>query len=515
VSRPRPFQIALWTVIALTFVVGLLRFDGPARGYWDTYITTPAMFMNQVPVHFVLRDGTPAFHPTLHGVLPNDLVDKDDFGIITKDQRLGGGVVASLSYAFFGQLGFRVLFAFTWMLLIPLGVLVFRQILPDRDWAGLLGAIAFAWNPFMLNVDRLNNNGFSLPLMLLVIYLLFRKDRPLVLTAIVFGVLAGIRNEAICFVPAITWWILRRDPERSSLRPFLRRFGRLFVFGVLTVLALSPILYWKWFAFGNPLMHPSQYAHFQGFRPEFPHHFFGWTFSFNGLFNWPFHTQLVRTPHFGYPTYLLFPLATARAFGLVGIAIIFYGVYVLARRRPAVLAFFLAWMAPVYILFGPQENWEEVKMTFMLLAWPPLLPFFAAGLVGLWEQPTWTKRLVPFGALLIVALVGIKGLGAVHAPQDMRWYVRFPNADLQKNPKAQAGLAEVDRNDALYFQSYETAAEIAQQRQKLSAALPWPAQYLPLDWDFGREWAEMKTEAHTRDLEVEEVWGYIYGTRRL
>ena len=519
----------LLATCVLTFAFALFRYDGPAKGYWDTYITAPAMFMNKQPVNFVLRDGSPAFEPQLKGVLPDDLVSiapegeepgKQHFGIITKDQRLGGGIVASVPYAFFGQFGFRVVFAFGIMLLIPLTVLVFRETWSGYDWAGLFGGVLLAWNPYMLNVDRLNSNGLVFPLMLLLLYLMLRLKRTggqgIVLMGLVFGVLAGIRNEAICFVPAICYWMLRPDPAGShgGQRSFAARFGRLTLVGALCVLALSPILYWKWYAFGHPLMHPSQFPHFQGFRPTFEHSLLGWHFSFNGLFNWPLHDQLVRTPHFGYPTYLLFPLVTARALGTVGVALVFYGVYTLWRVRREVVILLLIWMLPVYVLFGPQENWEEVKMTFMLLAWPPLGVFAAAGLVGL-RQLELKPALMHLAAVTAAVFCVVKLLGMVAVPEDDRWYVRFPNASLNTNAAAQAGLDERDRNDALYFQSYETEAEIAYERGKLSAGWPWPMRYLPLDWDFGREWSEMGTEIGERELVVEDIWGYIYGSRKL
>ena len=501
---------ALLVLTALTFVVALFRFDGPAKGYWDTYITAPAMFMNQEPVDFVLTDGSPTWDIQLQGRLPHDLVDRDGFGIITKDQRIGGGITASLPYAFFGQLGFRVLFAFTIALIIPLGFLVCREILPGRPFAAITAGIALAWNPFMLSVDRLNANAFSMPLMLLVLLLILRpRVRPVAL-GLVFGVLAGIRNEAVCFVPAICYWMLRPDGQRS----FPQRFGRLFVVGTLTVVALSPVLYWKWYAFGNPLMHPSQYPHFQGFRPTFVHSLFGASFEFNGLFNWPLHTDLVRTPHFGYPTYLLFPLVTARAFGLVLSAMILLGVWSLWRDRRPLALFFLLWMAPVYVLFGPQENWEEVKMTFMLLAYAPLAPFLAAGAVAAWDGFESKRMVAVFGGLCVFVFLSVKLIGMIEVPQDTRWYERFPNADLEKNPSAQEGLAELERNDHTYFQSYETEAEIARERAKLTAGWPWPAQYLPSQMDISREWWEMRMEAGKRELRVTEIWGYIYGLRK-
>jgi hypothetical protein len=502
-------------VCALTFVLAMFRFDGPAKGYWDTYITAPAMFMNKVPVKFVLKDGSPAFNPKLEGRLPHDLVDKDDFGIITKDQRLGPGITASFEYAFFGQLGFRLLYAMAFTLIIPLCVLATREVFPKFGVIpGLLGGIALTWNPYLFNVDRLNANLFSMPLILLVLYLMLRPKRNIVLIGLMFGVLAGIRNEAVCFVPAICYWMLRQNTDQPFFKGFPRRFGELFVVGALTVVALGPIFYWKWYAFGNPLMHPSQYSHFQGFRPEFLHSFFGKEFTFNGLFNWPFHTKLVRTPHFGYPTYLLFPLVTARALGLVICALLLNGTWVLWRKHRAVLIMLVVWMAPVYVLFGPQENWEEVKMTFMLLAWPPLGLFIAAGLTPFADTLALKTNLVRVAALAVVVFAVVAGLSSVHAPQDERWYVRFPNADKAKNPAAQEGLAETARNEWTYFQSYETEAEIARERDKLSTVWPWPATYLPVTWDFGREWIEMKDEAGKEELVVLEIWGYIYGASR-
>ncbi|HIA03721.1 MAG TPA: hypothetical protein EYN66_17745 [Myxococcales bacterium] len=494
----------------LTFVVAMFRFDGPAKGYWDTYITAPAMFMNKTPVNFVLKDGKKAFDTNLKGVLPDDLVNKDDFGIITKDQRLGGGISAALSYGAMRQLGFRVLFALALTLMIPLTVLLWRRFDMGSDWAGLSGGLVLAWNPYMLNVDRLNANAFSMPLMLLTLYLLVLKPARPIILGLVFGVLAGIRNEAVCFVPAIIYWMLKRDEETR----FGQRFIQLFVVGVCTVIALSPILYWKWYAFGHPLMHPSQYPHFQGFRPEFAHSLFGLDFTFNGLFNWPLHTELVRTPHFGYPTYLLFPLVTIRALGLVVSALALLGAGLLFTHRRSMFWLMFAWMAPVYLLFGPQENWEEVKMTFMLLAWPPIGVFVAAGVAPFTGRIQLKRRLITLGFLVVALFGGVQLVGAVDAPQDERWYVRFPNADKNKNPAAQEGLAEEERNDWVYFQSYENSEEIARERAKLTAAWPWPARYLPLNWEFGREWDEMCDEASRKELTVLEIWGYIYGTRR-
>ena len=509
-------------LIAITFAVALLRFDGPAKGYWDTYITAPAMFMNRQPVDFVLKDGSPAWDVTLQGTLPSDLVDEESFGIITIVQRIGGPIVAAPLFTAFGLFGFRLLFALLVALLIPATVLACRPLWEgssegdsevQRGWSALAAGTLLAWNPYVLSVDRLNANLFVLPMGLVVIYLLCRERTSWLGLGLIFGALAGIRNEAICFLPAICFWLLLgRDREQLSCN---QRFRNLCVVGAGTVLAMLPVFFWKSYALGHPFMHPSQYSHFQGFRPEFAHSLLGWEFSFNGLFNWPFHSELVRTPHFGYPTYLLFPLVTARALGVFGTALVLGGLGALWKQRRSLAVMLVLWMLPVYVLFGPQENWEEVKMTFMLLAWPPLALLLALGLR--WSAELLMRGWRPclhFVALVLAVGVGVAALSSVHVPQDERWYVRFPNADLDKNPAAQEGLAESERNDWQYFQSYETEAEIERERAKLSAAALFPAVYLPLQWDFSREWREIQGEVGERKLEVLEIWGYIYGSRR-
>ena len=488
--------------------MGFLRFDGPARGYWDTYITAPAMFMSGQAVDFYRIDGTPVDPIQLRGQLPQDLVDKDTFGIITKDQRIGGGMVAAPAFSAFGQIGFRILFALSFALIIPLTVLVWRRIQPGSDWAGLCGGLLLAWNPFVVTVDRLNNNLFALPIMLAVLALILDRERrksTLLLAGILFGILAGIRNEAICFVPAIVYWYVRSD----GVHTWKQRFGQLLTVGGLTVVVLSPFLYWKWYAFGHPLMHPSQYPHFQGFRPEFYHELFGSGFCFNGLFNWPLNDTLVRTPHFGYPTYILFPLVTARAFGVIGVALTILGFGLLWRSHGHVSRFLLFWMLPVYVLFGPQENWEEVKMTFMLLAYPPLGVAFAAGVYGCFQRGQLRRRLVALAVIALAVFAGIRWVGTVEAPVDERWYQRFPNA-APENPSSLAGLDPADRNDHIYFERHESSEEIAQERAKLTAGYPWPMPYLPSRFHWDRSKDLIEGEWGQRSLRIEEIWDHIY-----
>jgi len=48
------------------------------------------------------------------------------------------------------------------------------------------------------------------------------------------------------------------------------------------------------------------------------------------------------------------------------------------------------------------------------------------------------------------------------------------------------------------------------ERNKLTAAWPWPASYLPLNLDFSRELSELWSEQGQRTLSIPAVWDDIY-----
>ena len=514
-----------WALAALAFALALLRYDGPARGYWDTYIAAPAMLMAGEAPEFVLADGKPAYAMHLRGVLPEDLVgprgtpQAPGYGTMTRDQRIGTAMLAAPPYLALGLLGFALLFALAAALVVPMAVLVVRawqaetQPLETTDQGhgpALLGAAVLAFNPYMLSIDRLNPNVFALPLVLLLLWLALAR-KPAWQLGIVLGVLAGMREEAVCFVPVLAWW------QARGPKPLQQRLLPLAQVGLATLFAMLPAMVYKAHAFGSPFVHPSQYAHHEGWRPEFLHGFMGLSFTFNGLLNWPLHETLVRTPHFAFPVMLLWPLVTLRALGLGLSALALCGA---VRLRRDVLVLLLGFSLPIYGLFALQENWEEVKMTFLLLALGPLPVLVAAGAQAL-RGPDARRTGLAVVAVALLLFAGVQVAGQVQAPQDPRWQVRFPNADPKRNPDVQRGLEPGARNDWRFFQSTETPADLARERAKLTAGLPWPAPYLPtacdpyrLACDGGRSLQRLADQAGQRRLRVLDVWGYIYGTRR-
>lgn len=493
----------LVAVGCLVVLVSALRFDGPTRGYWDTYITVPAMFMAGQAVELHRIDGTPRFNYTLKGRLPDDTYDpaEGSFGIASKDQRIGTSILFGAPFALFNMASFRWGYAATWGVVFLFGFAGIRRMTDGFAWP-LLGALVLVFNPFSLYLDRLNGNLFGLAILAFLFFLLTAPRPHWALIGLVYGLLGGIRNEAIILGPLFlaTLWHRRDDP-----RGFVRDLA---VFTAAAFVAILPVLLWNRFAYGQMLIHPSQVARLEGFRPTFPHEFLGMSFQFNGLLNLPFIDRVVRTPHFAFPTALLWPLLTIRVLGLAGAALAIVGVVALWRRRRFDTGMLLFWYLAVYLLFAAQENWEELKQTFMALHLFPLAVFVAAGGAWLARGAREIRRWVVTAGVAVALGAGLLGIRQMEFPADDRWYVRFPHA--AANDSGLAELPQDLRKDWHFFYTTETPAEVARERIDMTRPRPWPQMYRPLVLPPSDVLARILREPGIREHRTLAIWSYIY-----
>jgi hypothetical protein len=499
--RTQRWQVASLAVLILLF--SAWRFDGPAAGYWDTYISVPAIFMNGVPVELTRQDGSPRFDYALQGSLPEDTFDPSPggFGIASKDQRIGAAILFGAPFSLLNMAAFRWGFAATWVFLFLFGYLAGRRILGEHR-AALAGALLLVANPFSLYLDRLNGNLIGLAVLVFLFFLLLDESPQWWLIGLIYGLCGGIRNEAIILGPVFLGFLWLR---RRGTRDLFVSFATFFLAALTTIL---PVLMWNRYAYGQMIIHPSQVAHLQGFRPTFPHRFLGSTFEFNGLLNWPFHDRLVRTPHFGYPTALLWPLVTIRSLGLVLVALVIPGAVALWRRNRAVAGALLYWYLIVYALFVVQENWEELKQTFMALHLFPLAIFVAAG--GAWLASGW-RRMARWGVVLGTAgalALGLLALRTVELPEDTRWYVRFPHA--ATNDAGLERLSQERRKDWHFFYTREAPGEADAERSRMTSPSPLPQLYRPFNRPADGAWGRILDEAGETHLRTLAVWSYIY-----
>lgn len=507
-KRERGKKSALIVAIVVFAVYGFL-YKGPAEGYWDTYIAVPATLMAGTPVDF-RDDNNQSIHKySLDKVLPGDLIRKDSFGIATKDQRVGAGVLASPFYRLFRVFGFRLVFA-----LVPaLTALVFFSLvfgLTGRRWLALASSGLLVLNPFMLSFQRMNANFSALLLLTALLLIMETKPARPFFAGLLLGALGGVRNMGIIYAPIFVVWLYLGSSASIKGSPMVRRAAGIkavALFGLGAFVAILPFLYWKQFAFGSPFAHPSQYPHFQGFRPTFEHTFMGMKFMFNGLLNYPFAADFIRTPHFAFPVFLLIPLVMLRTFGIVLIAAAVLGIPSALRQNRRLAHMMLAWLAVTYLFWAFQENWEELKMSFLMLQLPALVVFMAYGL----------QRLTSIGGLRhnVFALITVCALCAIllkfsfylEFPTDKRWYVRFPKAAV--NESKLDGLAQDRRLDPEFFLTFETEEERLAEKKKLSSLCLLPCSYLPLELD-ADSLTHLPAELNQQALPVYNVWDQIY-----
>ena len=479
---------------ALIFLFYLLQFDGYGIDYWDTYIAAPATFAAGKPCVFTNHEGKPAYTYDLAGRLPQDLLGRGSYGIVSKDQRIGAGITFSTPYLVFGAAGFRLFYAAFGALAFLLSWLAGRRLFGGTALPMALGLLV-AVNPFMLSMNRLNANFITVPIMMALVVLLLQKQPRYLIIGLVYGALGGIRNEAIMMVPALCLLLLSTREGRRGL----------VLFGAGAAAGIAPYLVWNKFAFGKALIHASQFSDFDGFRPMFKHNLLGWEFEFNGLFNWPFHDQLVRTPHYPFPTYLTLPLVLLLCFGAVLTACALLGLAAQWKKDRVWFGVLVLWIACSIGLFLFQENWEEPKTTFGALAIVPLAVFMVRGLEWLASRPRDWRRWAALAVTVAAIEGGVWAARQVEVPVDERWHVRFPKA--RKEASGIGCLSDAQRREWLFFHTDECPSELKFQRAKLTRGNLLPSLYFPLTLGaagFGEQWWKYEPE-------IFDIWDKIYG----
>ena len=494
-KAPRTPRVINALLATSVFLVYLLQFQGYGLDYWDTYIAAPATFAAGRPCVFTGEDGEPAYRYRLKRRLPHDLVDRGSYGIVSKDQRIGAGITMALPYLMFGAAGFRLAYAALGALAFVLGVAAGRRLFQGAALPAALGLIV-ALNPFMLAMNRLNANFISVPILMGMVALLLQRKPRWLLIGLVYGALGGIRNEAIVLAPALL--VLMLSGGKEGRRGVL-------LFGAGAAALIAPYLAWNKFAFGQALIHASQFSDFDGFRPMFQHSLLGWEFQLNGLFNWPFHDQLVRTPHYPFPTYLTLPLSMILCFGVLLSALVIPGLVVQWRSNKAWFGFLLLWIASVLGLFLFQENWEEPKNTFGALAIPALGVLMVRGMQWIAAKPRCWKRWAQYACIVAAMEGGILAASQARVPVDQRWYVRFPKA--KEEAHRMGCLTDTERREWKFFHTDECPAELDEQRKKLTRGNLMPGLYYPMTYGA----AGMRDELWRYEPRIFDIWEKIYG----
>lgn len=492
----KSFNITIIIFFALAFLFYMNIFKGPAEGYWDTYITVPGVLMTNHHIDFLDINGENMYDYTLSGNVLKNLKAPESYGIAPKDQRLGAGILVSLPFLFLGSFGLKFIYA---LINLLIGVITFFTVkkLFDNSIYAFIASVLLLSNPYFLSIDRLNPNSAGLLITVTIVYFMTFKNKYWFLIGILYGVLGSIRPETILMFPAFLAFV---SFKRGSRKNIFLLFSGAFI-------SFLPTLIWNRYAFGVYLIHSSQYSGFRGFRPVFEHSLLGLKFMFNGLLNWPFYEKIIRTPHFPFPTFLIIPFVLIRSFGVILISAAVVGFFSFFKIHKRLCIFFAVYTVLFMMMLIVQENWEELKLTYILLIFNILIIYIIAG-IHVWlssRKKTFVNSLF-VGIMLLTALF-VTQAGSLEFVADKRWYQRFPKA--AKNESGYDSLPEYERKGYAYFQTRETEKEIEYQKNKLTRLSLLPQKYNP---ETSKQYN--KTSIFSgfmqRDVKILEIWDWIY-----
>ncbi|PLW79419.1 hypothetical protein C0585_07775 [Candidatus Woesearchaeota archaeon] len=486
----------------LVFVIFFFNFKGLGYGYWDTYIILPSALMVGDQIELTDINGGTLYDIGSTGSIKTNLIDKETYGISTKDQRIGSAIFYSIPYLLFGKIGFRIFYSLLGGLLFILTYFITEKVLENKN-ISIISGLILALNPYILNVNRLNPNLLALTLITFMMFLLVEKDKnDWILLGMLLGVLGGIRNVSLLFIPSFIFFMVfgskLLEIKNKNNKILLKNFS-LFVFGAL--LFIIPILLWNNYVFGGILEHPTQSEYLQGYRPTFEHSLLGVTFKFNGLFNYPLIDKVIRTPHNAYPTFLTLPLLLLKSFGLLFLPLILFGIKKLYSKDKKLLFFLLIFTIPYFLFLSVQENWEDVKSTFILLIYTPLIILMTAGIYELKKLDK--KKIITFSVILIFSLIFLQIISNINFEKDDRWYERFPKAGSIEEFNYEDPLM---RDEWQYFHTDESIQEIETQKNILTYPNFLP-QYNILSLP---NLNNIYNELNNEKLVLNEVWDHIY-----
>ncbi len=394
---------------------------------------------------------------------------------------LGTGVLVAPFYSLFRFLGFRIFFA-----MIPaLTAMAFFSFLyrrTQRRWLATLGALALTINPLSLSYGGILP-VYSLLLVSSAIFLML-ETRPLrpTLVGVLSGLMVGIHWIGAIYVPLLAVWVMTRSTRKLSQGSSKRKIqavkaGALFLVGF--AITAIPIVYgvqshtasYLFPATEAGILHaPSQFA--------FGYHFLGFSFTFDGLLNAPIHDQFVRTPHFPFPLFLMAPLMLTRVFGLLAIAVAILGIGPAFRQHARSAGFLLAWLLVTCLFFAFLEDWDEWKMSFLLLMMPSVAYFLVTGAGHMTSVAVLKSSVLRVAGISLLLAIAIKFCFYLEFPEDSRWYQKHPEAIAAPS---QDGLKLTQRLTPKFYTARETAEERLENKERFTEISLWPTAYLPPD----------------------------------
>lgn len=236
---------------------------------------------------------------------------------------LGVSVIIAPFLLFFGLYGLYVLILILGVIFLILVYLYSNTIIGDFKYS-LLVALIFCLNPFILGHIYFSSHLIAFLFFLAALNSYQEEKRSLFLPTILYALTLSFRTEYILIIPLIFGTALKRKINK----------GNFILIVVISLIILSPQLYWNHYLSGNPLKHPSQIINPDAFAkvigsPYCEHEIMGYRFNFSGNLNYPFQDKIYRTPDNPYPSFLFILFILISSFGLLLLSAAIVGIVIL------------------------------------------------------------------------------------------------------------------------------------------------------------------------------------------
>ena len=364
-SRPGLEAALTILVIAAAFAAALLLFK--TDQYSNTCLHQSLAYALGLPVENQLMDGS-----MREGA--------DTLLTITNREREGTFSLIAPFAMLWGFFGLRLIFACTVALNGVFGLLIARRWLGGSLPASLLLALLFSSFPFGADILWNDTNTVAFFSAAALLYVASCRPRHVWLLGALFAALVSVRHIAI--VSAL-------GPLLLGLRGRGPRWpGHALGYGAALLLVLLPLLVHHAVAFGSPFSYES-FAEYS----RYPHQLLGVRFELNGMLNFPFHSELVRTPFNLLPVMFLFPLWLTSRMGVVLAALGLVGAAAHVSRAWRGMLPVMLFVAPYLLILAVNENWMQIeKMGAIAPVMPVLLLACALGATVIERLDGWWRR---------------------------------------------------------------------------------------------------------------------------
>lgn len=283
----------------------------------------------------------------LDSELPKNILNNRLIGLIVNRGQREGNIIFLISFVpLFELFGFNLAYVVIHVLLFLAAFsLIYRR--KEKFYPALLVGLIVAFSPILLARHIVDENVIVLLTMLAFVnWLNIPKPSLTIIGIFVSWLIAEAHELALpLFVYAVVSWSL----YRWSILKHKRIFIVAFLFGI-------PTMIHHIFSMGSLFAHES-WADF----PPIPHSFLGHQFTYHGLLNWPFFSEMVRTPFTPFPTFLMFPAFVIKESGFILAAIALASTAILVYRRWREMLPLAAMTVTIFAYLAIQANWMEPK----------------------------------------------------------------------------------------------------------------------------------------------------------